>query len=87
MQHKSRPHIRRLKLPKISSYRVSYISEDDDRCNPKKIFDMFESEFYVSKAIRRATRWFKSHKTIPIHNTPMHIKEKLSLLEYKLKNA
>ena len=87
MQHKSRPHIRRLKLSKIPSDRVPYISEDNDRFNPKKIFDMFESEFHASRAIKRAIRWFKSHKSIPIYNAPMHIKEKLSLLEYKLKNA
>ncbi len=87
MQHKSRPHVRRLKQPKIPSNEIPYICEDDDKFDKRKIFDMYESEFHVSRMVRRAVRWFKSHKTVSIHNAPRHIREKLSQLEIRLKNA
>jgi len=87
MQHKSRPHVRRLKQPKIPSNEIPYICEDDDKFDEKKIFDMYESEFHVLRMVRRAVRWFKYHKTIPIHKAPRHIKEKLSYLQSKIKNA
>lgn len=87
MQHKSRPHVRRLKRPKIPSNELPYICEDDDKFDKRKIFDMYESEFHVSRMVRRAIRWFKSHRTVLIHKAPRHIREKLSHLESKFKNA
>ena len=86
MQHKSRPHVTRYKRPKYPSGKLPYVSEDDDRFDAKRIFDKYESELMVSTAIRRATRWFKSHKNIPIHRAPRHMKEKLSLLQDKMKS-
>ncbi len=87
MQHKSRPHVKRLKRPKYPSGTLPYICEDDDRFNEKKIFDMYESEFHVTRMVRRAVRWFNSHRTIPVHKAPRHIREKLSYVASKIKNA
>ncbi len=87
MQHKSRPHKFRLKRPKYPSGRLPYICEDDDRFNGKKVFDMYESDFYGDAATRRAIRWIISHKTIPIHKAPRHMKEKLSILKGNYHNG
>ncbi len=48
---------------------------------------MFESEFHVSRALKRAARWFKTYRNISIHKAPRHIKEKFSLLKLFNKNA
>jgi len=85
MEHRSRPHKFRLKWPKHSSGELPYICEDDDRFNAKRIFDKYESDLIASTAIRRAIRWLKSHRNIPIHKAPRHIREKLSLLKDKMK--